>query len=159
MNAPLVNRLPFNNSKSKNKKNGALNVNKKSKPINKKNKNSNNLALEINKKELQRKAGWAKYYECENHLAKVLGDVYSLKQKLNDQFPKSLKDNLDGAMKLIVRNLKGRNHSECSICTVADFTVENLAVTSCGHYFHKKCLNDWKATGSLTCPECREQQN
>lgn len=143
MNVPLIKR--------------ANKFNKNSKPIKKGQKT--NFALEMKKKELQRKAGWAKYYECEDHLSKVLGDVYHLKQELKETFPEKLQKNLEGAMKLIARNLKGRKDSECSICTVSDFTPENLAVTCCGHYFHNECLKQWKDQGKTTCPECREEQN
>lgn len=41
------------------------------------------------------------------------------------------------------------NYVECSIC------LEKCAnKLPCGHYFHKKCIADWKGQ-SATCPLCR----
>lgn len=60
---------------------------------------------------------------------------------------------------------------ECSICWDDEFTEEdNLAITNCGHYFHKECILKWRVTahsqkfsdGSLEiynhhqCPNCRK---
>tara|TARA_X000000950_G_C13690832_1_gene567979 strand:- start:359 stop:772 length:414 start_codon:yes stop_codon:yes gene_type:complete len=37
-------------------------------------------------------------------------------------------------------------------------TINNACITSCGHHFHKNCLEAWYNTGNTTCPICREVQ-
>jgi len=49
-------------------------------------------------------------------------------------------------------NIHENNH-ECSIC-LSDITVNNLHTTSCGHYFHKDCIQQW-ITIHNNCPNCR----
>ena len=41
---------------------------------------------------------------------------------------------------------------ECSICLSQ--IEDHLVKTKCGHFFHKKCLEQWLETAN-TCPECR----
>jgi Ring finger domain len=48
---------------------------------------------------------------------------------------------------------------ECSIC-LADMTPEDRVKTTCKHYFHASCFNNWKITRQNTfrcvnCPMCR----
>lgn len=51
---------------------------------------------------------------------------------------------------------------ECAIClTRMTAWRHRVAVTSCGHYFHVRCLNKWsraelKLNGRRTCPCCRQ---
>ena len=44
----------------------------------------------------------------------------------------------------------------CSIC-MDYMTTRNHRELSCGHKFHKKCLQKWKLEGNRTCPLCREE--
>ena len=46
---------------------------------------------------------------------------------------------------------------DCSICLT---TIQGgyCSVTTCGHHFHKNCLEAWYNTGNTTCPNCREFQ-
>ena len=50
-------------------------------------------------------------------------------------------------------NKTEKDYHECSIC------LENIKgngkKTSCGHHFHKNCINSWKNMGNNTCPNCR----
>ena len=45
----------------------------------------------------------------------------------------------------------------CTIChEVINFCDEEISVLSCGHLYHKKCLQRWTGANS-TCPECRSE--
>ena len=44
-----------------------------------------------------------------------------------------------------------RTQETCSICLD---TIDNLFVTNCGHYFHKRCIDRWLNTND-NCPLCR----
>ena len=44
---------------------------------------------------------------------------------------------------------------ECSI-TMEPLTAENLAITSCFHFFEKDAINKW-ISDNHTCPQCRER--
>jgi len=44
---------------------------------------------------------------------------------------------------------------ECSI-TMEPLTAENLAITSCFHFFEKTAINKW-ISDNHTCPQCRER--
>lgn len=46
--------------------------------------------------------------------------------------------------------------SNCSICMEL-MTTRNYRELSCGHLFHKKCLEKWKQEGNRTCPMCRQE--
>ena len=52
------------------------------------------------------------------------------------------------------KNLKFNN--TCSICL--NYLIENISILSCGHQFHKKCIEKWM-TFSNKCPLCRNQIN
>ena len=52
-----------------------------------------------------------------------------------------------------VENIKYDVISQCSSRTLQLFD-DDTCVTSCGHYFHYKCLNKW-LKNQLTCPKCR----
>jgi SUMO ligase MMS21 Smc5/6 complex component len=43
---------------------------------------------------------------------------------------------------------------ECSIC-LEELNTSNFLLTSCNHFFHIDCINNWKKK-STTCPLCRE---
>lgn len=46
---------------------------------------------------------------------------------------------------------------ECPICYEAIVAkATGRAELSCGHAFHIRCVTDWFATDSLTCPMCRK---
>ena len=51
----------------------------------------------------------------------------------------------------------GTKIGECCICftSQSDMDSQNL---SCGHIYHKKCINQWFSI-SRTCPECRQECN
>jgi len=44
----------------------------------------------------------------------------------------------------------------CSVC-MDPMTVRNHRELSCGHKFHKKCIQKWKNRGNRSCPLCRAE--
>lgn len=44
----------------------------------------------------------------------------------------------------------------CPIC-FGEQGDGNTHRTSCGHIFHKTCVEKWKACGRTSCPMCRKQ--
>lgn len=47
-------------------------------------------------------------------------------------------------------------NDECTICLDPLSTSEWVQIESCGHHFHKSCLEEWCITNrSTTCPLCR----
>ena len=47
-------------------------------------------------------------------------------------------------------------YEKCSICL--KHIKKNTSVLSCGHQYHKKCINKWKNINNQ-CPICREKIN
>ena len=45
---------------------------------------------------------------------------------------------------------------ECCVCLCEMNIHSDFVKTKCGHYYHKKCLNEWCKTHN-TCPLCRTQ--
>jgi hypothetical protein len=43
--------------------------------------------------------------------------------------------------------------TECAIC-LEHLKTEEFVETSCGHFFHTKCINIWRKK-STSCPLCR----
>lgn len=43
----------------------------------------------------------------------------------------------------------------CSVCFETMTTRNSRKLETCGHTFHRKCLNTWKQQGNRTCPLCR----
>lgn len=57
---------------------------------------------------------------------------------------------------LVINNSNQNNSADCSICLTANTDYR----TTCGHTFHKSCLDAWKRTctsqgRATTCPYCR----
>ena len=48
-----------------------------------------------------------------------------------------------------------QNNNLCAICMGNLKT--NTMLTSCGHKYHKACINIWHNTGATTCPICRKR--
>ncbi|PVH96564.1 hypothetical protein DM02DRAFT_474790, partial [Periconia macrospinosa] len=48
--------------------------------------------------------------------------------------------------------------ARCLVC-LADFLVDEEArrLVSCGHLFHRPCIDQWLTTGRNSCPLCRSQ--
>ena len=53
-------------------------------------------------------------------------------------------------------HLHGSNIRQCSICLNPVRKTRGSSELRCGHSFHKKCINEWKAQGQPTCPDCRK---
>ena len=51
-------------------------------------------------------------------------------------------------------DIENEMSKECSICF--ENLIENIQKTSCGHFFHKRCLNDWFKMNRI-CPMCRKK--
>lgn len=48
-----------------------------------------------------------------------------------------------------------RSENDCSVC-LSEFQPEsNINYLSCGHIFHKSCLEKWMDYSKVTCPLCR----
>lgn len=46
------------------------------------------------------------------------------------------------------------NKNSCAICL--GNLNKDFHVTSCGHKYHKNCINKWHNSGGTTCPVCRK---
>jgi hypothetical protein len=44
----------------------------------------------------------------------------------------------------------------CSICLCSIRRTRGTRQLSCGHLYHKKCINEWKDSSKNTCPNCRQ---
>lgn len=57
----------------------------------------------------------------------------------------------------IIHNTKKNQYmeGECSICMNMFKGCDKVVKTSCSHFFHHRCLNEWLADND-TCPLCRE---
>ena len=51
-------------------------------------------------------------------------------------------------------DIENEMSKECSICF--ENLIEDIQKTSCGHFFHKRCLNDWFKMNRV-CPMCRKK--
>jgi hypothetical protein len=51
-------------------------------------------------------------------------------------------------------DIENEMSKECSICF--ENLIEDIEKTSCGHFFHKRCLNDWFKMNRI-CPMCRKK--
>ncbi|XP_059436309.1 receptor homology region, transmembrane domain- and RING domain-containing protein 1-like [Corylus avellana] len=49
----------------------------------------------------------------------------------------------------------GFGATECSICLTEFADGEHLRMLPCGHIYHRQCLRELVASGSMTCPDCR----
>lgn len=55
----------------------------------------------------------------------------------------------------IERTCSNRMPTKCSICQDC-YSISDQVLTSCGHLFHRKCLNSYERfTGCKKCPNCR----
>ncbi|KAF5771849.1 putative transcription factor C2H2 family [Helianthus annuus] len=50
-----------------------------------------------------------------------------------------------------------RTKQECSVCLVEFNPDAEINRLSCGHVFHKSCLEKWLKLWNVTCPLCRNQ--
>ncbi len=53
-------------------------------------------------------------------------------------------------------HLHSSNPDKCSICLNSVRPTRGVRKLDCGHLFHVRCLNEWKGTGTRTCPLCRK---
>jgi hypothetical protein len=51
-------------------------------------------------------------------------------------------------------DIENEMSKECSICF--ENLIENIQKTSCGHFFHKRCLDSWFEMNRI-CPMCRKK--
>ena len=55
----------------------------------------------------------------------------------------------------ILEQLRGT--LQCSICLDCYTTKNNIYATSCGHLYHKKCIERCYKAGHLKCPLCKQK--
>lgn len=55
-----------------------------------------------------------------------------------------------------VSSINGFLEKECSICMEKYTLHKHVRVLSCGHDFHKCCIDKWLVDGSVNCPICRK---
>lgn len=48
---------------------------------------------------------------------------------------------------------------ECPICLEQYIPGIYKRTLSCGHYFHKKCIDEWFKRENMDCPLCRKKHN
>ncbi|KAI3708194.1 hypothetical protein L2E82_37331 [Cichorium intybus] len=53
--------------------------------------------------------------------------------------------------------LSCRSKQECSVCLTEFKPDSEINRLSCGHVFHKSCLEKWLKYWNITCPLCRNQ--
>lgn len=105
----------------------------------------------------RRRTGWKNYYLAESELYQLYLKVRVLKDKLDamraiDMKDVDMKDMMVGAEKYITRQ-----KLICPICYDDQKPIggPTLALTSCGHTFHKTCLEEWVTAQHNDCPFCR----
>lgn len=49
----------------------------------------------------------------------------------------------------------GTIKEECPVCLTDMDANLFITKTQCGHYFHKRCLDEWIKKEPATCPICR----
>ncbi|XP_050204416.1 probable E3 ubiquitin-protein ligase XERICO [Mercurialis annua] len=54
-----------------------------------------------------------------------------------------------------VSNSKQLEHHDCSVCLTQFEPESEINCLSCGHLFHKVCLEKWLNYWNVTCPLCR----
>ncbi|XP_050204415.1 probable E3 ubiquitin-protein ligase XERICO [Mercurialis annua] len=54
-----------------------------------------------------------------------------------------------------VSNCKQLEHHDCSVCLTQFEPESEINCLSCGHLFHKVCLEKWLDYWNVTCPLCR----
>ena len=118
---------------------------------------SQDFTREIRKLKYERARAWRAYYSA-------VRTIENLTQKIDE-----VDLNLDGELKTaekeipshvveLIKDLMGklRHSAECIICLEA-IQPNTLFLTNCGHFFCKKCIEDYKKTeNGKTCPTCRK---
>ena len=66
------------------------------------------------------------------------------------------KENDSTKIKDMYFNSNTANFFECGICMDVFTENEKVQKLSCGHIFHKECLNQWSLS-QKTCPLCGEK--
>nr|XP_043630225.1 probable E3 ubiquitin-protein ligase XERICO [Erigeron canadensis] len=56
---------------------------------------------------------------------------------------------------ILYNSLCRRTKQECSVCLVEFKPNSEINRLSCGHVFHKSCLEKWLKYWNVTCPLCR----
>lgn len=101
----------------------------------------------------RRRTGWKNYYLAESELYQLYLKVRVLKDKLQARGDvNDMKDMVTG-----VENYITRQKLICPICYDDQKPIDGptLALTSCGHTFHKNCLEEWIMAQHADCPYCR----
>jgi len=99
----------------------------------------------------QKAFAWAKYYE--NIRGQIVIDRrhYTTIKEMEDRVPTHIKD------EIVAMGAELRKKWECPIC-IEMIESENIAITNCGHFFCKGCLDTYKSTNvDCKCPVCRRK--
>jgi hypothetical protein len=107
----------------------------------------------IRSKEYQRKSAWRTYYDLledhhhlHTHVIAVMKQVTtSAENNIPTHFINEFKEILD----------KYEHVYQCAVCMDEMDTKSLYIIPSCGHKFHKDCIDEWKKRKS-ECPTCRK---
>jgi len=83
--------------------------------------------------------------------AELIAQIIDAIDDLNDDYPlQSVKVNManDKEISKIIKNKE-----VCPICLEFFSDGKGIFLTTCGHFFHKKCIKKWK---NDSCPCCRK---
>jgi hypothetical protein len=81
--------------------------------------------------------------------------TYDLRIKyfLREDF-KKIKDKENDCCSICLRDFKSDKHNNIIFCTITD--EDNIHKTGCNHYFHEKCLFNWRKYKNI-CPICKKE--
>ena len=115
-----------------------------------------------NKLDWSRRKGWSSYLSmheyCEALHTDFMSNLAETQRNGNVENPSKY----EKYVKLIKNILKKYEADKTHICIICLgeinlLNTENLDVLTCGHFFHKDCIQPWIDTNEK-CPLCREHQ-
>jgi len=110
----------------------------------------------INGLQKQRAFAWAKFYEECNLHHDTDYETYQVLNNITTAIDVSIPTHIKEQLMTMATELK--KTWECPIC-IDMIEPKDLAITNCGHYFCKECLDKHKVAnrGNCVCPQCRRK--